>query len=94
MEAMGQRTTAGIQYCVRFRQNQAIDSPSVVYIYVMPCPRRCETMESVLVWALHCIDNDRGYQSEIYTTDSGDMLGLRPVRIHVLLRFIRTVIFN
>ena len=61
VEAMGQRTTAGIQYCVRFRQNQAIDSPSVGYIYGIPCLRRCEVMGSVLVWALHYIDNDCGY---------------------------------
>ena len=61
MEAIGQRTTTGIQYYVRFRQNQAIDSPSVGYIYGMPCPRRCDAMESVVVRALHYIDNDRGY---------------------------------
>ena len=46
---------------MRFRQNEAIDSPSVGYIYGMPCPRRCEAMESVVVRALHYIDNDRGY---------------------------------
>ena len=61
MEAMGQRTTTVIQYCVRFRQNQAIDSPLVGYIYGMPCPWCCEAMESVVVRALHYIDNDRGY---------------------------------
>ena len=34
-------------------------------------------------------------QSETYTTGSGDRLGLQPVcRIHVLVRFIRTVMFN
>ena len=61
VEAMGQRTTAGIQYCMRFRQNQAIDSLLLGYIYGMPCPRRCEAMESVVVRALHYIDNDYGY---------------------------------
>jgi hypothetical protein len=61
VEAMGQRTTAGIQYCVRFRQNQAIDSSLVGYIYGIPCLRRYEAMESVLVRVLHYIDNDRGY---------------------------------
>ena len=61
MEAMGQRTTAGIQYYVRFRQNEAIDSPLIGYIYGMPCPRCCEAMESVVVRALYYIDNDRGY---------------------------------
>jgi hypothetical protein len=61
VKAMGQRMTAGIQYCVRFRQNQAIDSPSAGYIYGMPCPRRYKEMESVVVQALHYINNDRGY---------------------------------
>ena len=46
---------------MRFRQNQAIDSPSVGYIYGMPCPQHCEVMESVVVRALHYIDNDRCY---------------------------------
>jgi hypothetical protein len=53
VESMGQRTTADIQYYVRFRQNQAIDSPSVFYIYRMPCHRRCEAIESVVVRTLH-----------------------------------------
>ena len=61
MEAMGQRTIAGIHYCVRFRQNQAIDSPFIGYIYGILCPRCCEAMESVVVPALHYIDNDHGY---------------------------------
>jgi hypothetical protein len=61
MEAMGQRTTTSIQYYMRFRQNQAIDSPSVGYIYGMPCPRRCEAIASAVVRALHYIDNDHGY---------------------------------
>ena len=33
----------------------------VCYIYGMPYPQRCETMESILVQTLHYIDNDRGY---------------------------------
>ena len=34
-------------------------------------------------------------QSETYTTGSGDRLELRPVcKVHVLVRFIRTVMFN
>jgi hypothetical protein len=61
MEAMGQRTTADIQYCMRFRQNQVINNPSVGYIYEMPCPRHCKAMESVVVRALYYIDNDHGY---------------------------------
>ena len=61
VEAMGQRTTACIQYYVRFRQNRAINSPTVGYIYGIPCLRRCEARDSVLVRALHYIDNDHGY---------------------------------
>jgi hypothetical protein len=61
VEAMGQRTIGYIQYYVRFRQNQAIDSSPVSYIYGMPCPQRCEAIESVIVHALHYINNDRGY---------------------------------
>jgi hypothetical protein len=61
VEVLGQGTTAGIHYCMRFRQNQAINSPSVGYIYGISCLQRCEARESVLVLALHYIDNDRGY---------------------------------
>ena len=61
VEVLGQRTTAGIQYCMRFRQNQAINSPLVGYIYEIPCLWCCEARESVLVRALHYIENDRGY---------------------------------
>jgi hypothetical protein len=61
VEAMAERTIADIQYCVRFRQNQAINNPSVGYIYGMSCPRRCEAMESVVVRALYYIDTDHGY---------------------------------
>ena len=72
-----------------------MDSASVGYIYGMPCPRRCEAMESVVVRALYYIDMTVITQSETYTTGSGDRLGLQPVcRIHVLVRFIRTVTFN
>jgi hypothetical protein len=85
--------TAGIQYCVRFRQNQPIDSSSSGYIYGMPCPRRYKAMESVVVQALHYINMVT--QSETYTTTSGDRLRLQRVcRIHVLVRFICTVMFN
>jgi hypothetical protein len=61
---MGQRTTTGIQYCVRIRQNQAIYSSLVGYIYGIPCARRCEVIESVVVRALHYIDNEHGYTIE------------------------------
>jgi hypothetical protein len=61
VEDLGQRTSTGIQYCVRFRQNRVINNPIVGYIYGIPCLRRCEARESVLVRALHYIDNDHDY---------------------------------
>jgi hypothetical protein len=63
---MGQMTTAGYQFCVRFRQNLAIHNPSVGFIYGKPRPQRCEAMQSALVRALHYIDNDRGYTIRDY----------------------------
>jgi hypothetical protein len=61
MEAIGQRTIAGYQHCVRMRQSPDIGSPLIGYIYGMPCPQRCEAVESAIVRALHYIDIVRGY---------------------------------
>jgi hypothetical protein len=58
---LGQYTTHGHQYCLKITQNSDINNPTVGYIYGRPCPRRCEARESALAWALHYIDNDRGY---------------------------------
>ena len=52
-------------------------------------------MESVVVLALHYIEMIVATQSETYATSSGDRLRLQRVcRIHVLVKFIRTVMFN
>ena len=61
VEDLGKRTTTSIQYCMRFRQNRAINSPTVGYIYGVPCLGHCQARESVLVRTMHYIDNDRGY---------------------------------
>jgi hypothetical protein len=62
VEHLGQPTTHGIQYCMKFTQNlAAFNSPTVGYIYGLPCVSRHEARESALVRALHYRDTDRGY---------------------------------
>jgi hypothetical protein len=62
VDHMGQPTTHGIQYCLKFTLNPAaMDGPTVGYIYGLPCVSRYEARECVLVRALHYIDTEHGY---------------------------------
>jgi hypothetical protein len=63
-------TTIGIQNYVRFRQNQTINSVSIGYIYGMPCPQRCEAVESAVVRVLHSIENEHGENEAPWTPTS------------------------
>ena len=91
VEDLRKRTIASIQYCVRFRQNRVISSPTLGFIFGVPCLRRCEARESVLVRALHYIDNDRSY---IIRDMHYWQWRHAKVAVLVLSRFICIVMFN